>query len=46
MTKDDLIKRIESFIEEVENADSWESKDFTESALCYLEKALEFLKED
>ena len=46
MTKDELIKRIENFIEEVENADSWESKDFTEDALCYLEKALNFLKED
>ena len=46
MTKQELIQRIENFIKEVENADSWENKDFTEDALCYLEKALKFLKED
>lgn len=46
MTKQELIIRIERFINEVENADSWESKDFTEDALCYLDKALKFLKED
>lgn len=42
MIKHELIKRIENLIKEVENTDSCENKDFTETALCYLEKALIF----
>lgn len=46
MTKEDLIKRIDNYLDECERADTWYNSDLVEKSLSLLESCKGFLKNE
>ena len=46
MTKEDLIKRIDNYLDECDNADTWYNSDLVEKSLSLLERCKEYLQNE
>jgi len=46
MNKEDLIKRIDNYLDECEGAETWFNSDLVEKSLSLLEKCKEYLQNE